>query len=416
MRTPLSDIDSTSIRIFKTLLSKMGGHHGAWRSALRVMVSVCAAVALATAGCTQLPAAGPSAAAIEAKSEDVSTLNYTVVDVDETALDVLTRRFSASLASSFGGSRRGGPEALGVGDEVEVTIWEAANGGLFSTSSGALGGGSKSTIIPAQPVSSAGVISIPYAGSIQAAGRTPTEVKGAIETALAGKAIEPQALVTVKRSASNRVTVMGDAARGGIVQVPAGGLRLLDAVAGSGGFNAPTEEIMVELVRGGSTTRVPMTRIISDPRENIYVRPDDVIALLRSPQSFTTFGATGANALVRFPVTGIKLDEAVARVGGLLDYRADPAGVFVFRYEQPAVVRALGASDAEIRTSDGIPVVYRLDLRDPKGLFRAKRFDVADGDLVYVANANLNELQKFVALVTTVTQPPLAVGRTLDAF
>jgi polysaccharide export outer membrane protein len=55
-------------------------------------------------------------------------------------------------------------------------------------------------------------------------------------------------------------------------------------------------------------------------------------------------------------------------------------------------------------------------MRDPRGLFRAQRFEVYDGDLVYVANANLNELQKFVALIGSATQPPLTVRRTVNAF
>ena len=162
------------------------------------------------------------------------------------------------------------------------------------------------------------------------------------------------------------------------------------------------------------SARVPLTRIVSEPEENVYLAADDVVAFLRRPQTFTVFGAAGTNREVDFPLTGIMLDEALARVGGLVDLRSDPAGVFVFRYEQPAVARAL--DDPAAQAAGRRPVVYRLDLRDPKGLFRAKRFEVADGDLVYVANANLNELQKFVALVNGLAQPPLVVRRAAEAF
>ncbi len=379
---------------------------------MRRIAATCVLVALVVAGCSQLPGAGPSAAGIVGGGDEPAGLAYTVVDVNEPVLDLLAGRFKSSLAGTFGPNGARIAETIGIGDEVDVTIWEAANGGLFSSSAGQLvGGGSKSTQIPTQPVGSTGTISIPYAGSVQAAGRTPIEVKTSIEAALAGKAIEPQALVTVRRAASNRVTVMGDAARGGVVPLTVRGLRLLDAVAASGGVAAPVEEVTVELVRGGTTARVPLTRIISEPNENVYLRPDDVVALLQQPQLFTAFGATGANTQVKFPVTGITLDEAIARVGGLQDFRADPAGVFVFRYEQPAIARQLSPDAAQQGLQGGIPVVYRLDLKDPSGLFRAQRFEVADGDLVYVANANLNELQKFIALIGTINQPFLLAQR-----
>jgi polysaccharide biosynthesis/export protein len=382
--------------------------------ALRLLV--CGLLALAAAACAQLPGAGPSSGRIVESAVDRSRMSYALVPVDEAVLDVLDLRRRASFAGTFGGSRGGTSETIGVGDIVVVTIWEAAHGGLFSTSSGTVGGGSKSTTIPDQQVSSSGTIDVPYAGAIRASGRTPEQVKASIEAALEGKAIEPQALVVVRRSMTNTVTVTGDVVSGQIVNLSPRGTRVLDAIASAGGIGSPTEEVMVELVRGRSTQRVPLTRVISNPAENVYLRPDDTLALLRKPLVFNALGATGANTDVRFPVTGITLDEAIARVGGLLDLRADPAGVFVFRYEQPDIAAHFQAAAGIPASAAGVPVVYRLDLRDPKGLFLAKRFEVADGDLVYVANANLNELQKFVALIGTVTQPTNQVRRTVEGF
>jgi polysaccharide export outer membrane protein len=51
------------------------------------------------------------------------------------------------------------------------------------------------------------------------------------------------------------------------------------------------------------------------------------------------------------------------------------------------------------------PVVYRLDLSDAKSYFFARRFPVEDKDVIYVANARLNELQKFFTLLNTITGP-----------
>jgi polysaccharide biosynthesis/export protein len=44
-------------------------------------------------------------------------------------------------------------------------------------------------------------------------------------------------------------------------------------------------------------------------------------------------------------------------------------------------------------------------LSDAKSYFLAQRFPIEDKDIVYVANAELNELQKFFTLLNTLTGP-----------
>jgi protein involved in polysaccharide export with SLBB domain len=72
---------------------------------------------------------------------------------------------------------------LGIGDVVSVTIFEAAAGGLFVPSEAGARPGNFVTL-PNQIVDSKGNITVPYAGAIRAAGRTPSEVQQAIIEAL----------------------------------------------------------------------------------------------------------------------------------------------------------------------------------------------------------------------------------------
>jgi polysaccharide export outer membrane protein len=66
---------------------------------------------------------------------------------------------------------------------VSVTIFEAAAGGLFVPSEASARPGNFVTL-PNQIVDSKGNITVPYAGAIRAAGRTPSEVQQAIIEAL----------------------------------------------------------------------------------------------------------------------------------------------------------------------------------------------------------------------------------------
>jgi polysaccharide biosynthesis/export protein len=72
---------------------------------------------------------------------------------------------------------------LGIGDVVSVTIFEAEAGGLFLPSEADARPGNFVTL-PDQMVDSDGNITVPYAGTIRAAGRTPLEVQQAIIEAL----------------------------------------------------------------------------------------------------------------------------------------------------------------------------------------------------------------------------------------
>jgi polysaccharide export outer membrane protein len=153
-----------------------------------------------------------------------------------------------------------------------------------------------------------------------------------------------------------------------------------------------------------------LTRISSDPRENIYLRPNDVMTLIRDPQTFIAFGATGRNAEIPFDAEGINLSQALAKAGGLLDFRADPAGVFVFRFEQEKLARSLRPGSPLISHGHLTPIVYRLNLRDPNSLFIAQGFRMENRDFVYVSNAPITDLQKVVQVFTQVSGPAVTAA------
>jgi len=148
-----------------------------------------------------------------------------------------------------------------------------------------------------------------------------------------------------------------------------------------------------------------METLVSDPAENIYAEPGDVLTIVRQPQSFTVFGAAGQNTQIDFQAARLMLVEALAKAGGLQDARSDPAGVFLFRWETPATVEALGRKPLPIGPDGASPVIYRLNLADARSYFLAGRFPVRDKDVLYIANADVNEFQKFLLLLNTATAP-----------
>jgi polysaccharide export outer membrane protein len=291
-------------------------------------------------------------------------------------------------------------------------------------------------VIPEQEVGADGGISVPFAGRIRAAGRFPAEAQQAIEARLAEKALQPQVLVIVRKSPTNTVTVLASesegassgatgetsvvslvsnlsnaasaaVAAGGRVPLSPGGDRLLQVIAAAGGAKAPVHETFVQLSRGGITATMPLHQLVSDPAEDIFAQPGDVLTLIPLPQTFSVFGATGRNAEIPFGAERITLAEALGKSQGLRDDLAKPEGVFLFRYEPNSLVRALNEPIATEARGGVSPIVYRFNLRDGKTFLLAQQFPIRDKDVIFVADAASVQGQKLASLLQTVTGPVL---------
>ena len=360
----------------------------------------------ALGGCSTLPTAGPTTGQVVDQAVKDDQPRFDIVDVDSNVVSTLLAQPTESFRNRFLKYGKPPDPKIGIGDSITVTIWEAAGGGLFGAGiTAGVSPGSRSVTIPDQVVARDGAISVPFADRIPVAGKSPLEVQRVIEQRLADKAIEPQALVAITKSISNSATVSGEVVAGARVPLSVNGDRLLDVIALAGGAKAPVYDTFVRLSREGVTATIPMEKLVSEPAENIYAWPGDVLTLVSVPQTFSVFGAAGTNIQVAFGAQEITLAQALAKAGGLQDLRADPAGVFLFRFEPPAVVGALKAPPLAIGPGGTSPVVYRLDLSDANSYFFAQRFPVEDKDIIYVANARLNELQKFFTLLNTITGP-----------
>jgi polysaccharide export outer membrane protein len=180
--------------------------------------------------------------------------------------------------------------------------------------------------------------------------------------------------------------------------------RLLDALAAGGGSSAPVNKTSIQLTRGDQVRSMSLDAVIRDPRQNIALQPGDIVTALTLSQSFTVLGAANRNEEINFEASGISLAQALGRVGGLQDNRSDARGVFIFRFENQEVLGNLAQS--AYRTPDGkIPVIYRVDMKNPSTFFVAQRFPLQDKDVLYIANANGTELQKFLNLVLSGLYP-----------
>ncbi len=356
--------------------------------------------------CGTLPTSGPSAAevvgmdAVESNQQNWRG-KVAIIDLNnDTAAEVLQPLQHNSLRELGRYSVYAG--AVQVGDVLDITIWESPPAVLLGGALNSVGSGNAQTLrLPEQMVNQSGRVSVPFIGSVSAAGRQPEAIQHEIQMRLRRMANQPQVLVRLAQNNSADVSVVRD---GNSVRMPltARGERVLDAVAAAGGAPAGIRDVSVQLTRNGQTRSVPFERLLADGGENIVLSPNDVVVLLTKPMSFTALGAVGRPQKIGFVEGNMSLSQALGQAGGLLDRRSDAQGVFVFRYEPLAALpidkqeRVLaGGYDRQM----AVPVVYRVNLQDAHALLRIQRFELKNKDIVYVANAPLFEFQKFMQII-----------------
>ena len=348
-----------------------------------------------------LPSSGPSMAQV-VEQEKIDSPIPVVEVTDAVARRVLAAQRADSFAETLSVKAPPG-YVVGAGDVLEVSIWEAPPAALFGVAVVDPRAGlttTRQTTLPEQIVNVDGVINVPFAGTVPVAGKMPQQIEAELVQRLKGKANQPQVLLRVIRNATSNVTVVGEVTASTRMPLTPKGERLLDAIAAAGGVRQPVGKITIQLSREGKVMTMPLDNVIQDPKQNVYLQPGDVVTALFQPLSFTALGATGKNEEVNFEAQGITLAQALGRMAGMRDAQADARGVFIFRFEEPGVVKENGQPLPQ--TPEGrVPVVYRVDLKDPRAFLVAQNFPMKNKDVLYVANAPAAELQKFLNILTS---------------
>ena len=368
-------------------------------------------LAVLLSGCAVMPNSGASRMQVQGVERSRILEGVVVKSVDDALARQLgdSKRFKP-FDEVFGSVKPQG-YLIGPGDTIVITVWETPPSILFGGVAldpkvGALS--TSAEALPAQMVMDDGTISMPFAGRIRVAGRSVREIENEITARLQGKANNPQVMVRASGNPTSQISVIGDVNRSANLPLTPKGERLLDALAAAGGVTQPVTKVSLQLSRAGITAGMPLDSIIRDPRQNIPLLPGDVLTALFQPWTFSVLGATGKNQEVPFEAQGISLAQALARSGGLNDNRADPGGVFVFRFEDAPLV---GEPSVQLADGGKVPVVYQVDFNDPASFLVTQNFPVQDKDVIYVANMPSAELEKFLRMVGLVLTPSLNIGR-----
>lgn len=154
---------------------------------------------------------------------------------------------------------------IGPEDMLTVTVWK------------------NDTLSKAVPVRPDGKISLPLLHDIQAAGLTAMQLRDKLAAALAEFMPNPEVSVIVSDVRSFRVSVLGEVARPGVLQLKSE-TTILEALAMAGGFRdfaSPSKIVVFRKDSYGNTHKLTFNynRALRGQEDNLALRSGDVIVV-----------------------------------------------------------------------------------------------------------------------------------------
>jgi polysaccharide biosynthesis/export protein len=321
-------------------------------------------------------------------------------------------------------------------DVLRVTVWNHPE--LTNPS------GTRDELV-GRVVNADGRFFFPYAGSVQAAGRTVDQIRDDLVTGLKRTIKTPQVDVSVMQYRGQRVHIAGEVRTPGVQAINDVPPDLTEMLARAGGFTPEADLAGVTVTRGTRTLRVDVQSLYyqGDMRSNVRLQPGDVVNVpeRRDNRVFVT-GEVIRPAPLWMPRGRMSLAEALAEAGGVNPLSASAGQVFVIRGGSTAgngagsgAPSAGGAgTSASTSTSTNTSTststsaspgasssaangdgegerarIYHLDAASPNAFLLADRFDLAARDVIYVDTAPIVRWNRVISNVL----PSALVGRDM---
>ncbi len=346
----------------------------------------------------------PEATVVQSSSEEA----FALIEVDRAVASTVSHALASQADSPFFKDTSAGAVVIGAGDTLEISIVSTSEDGFVDFTTTSITPVS-STPLPPQEVSSSGTVNVPPVGRILARGKTVQQFENFVTRRLSTVFVKPSVIVRLSNRQSARVTVTGQVGAPGAVSLSAADSRLIDMITAAGGPTARSADLQVTLIRRGRSATIGMDKLYNESRYNIFALPGDVILIEGANRKLTVLGAGASSATLYFDEPSVSLVDALGRFGGLQNQRADLKGVFLYRESPRATILNLGA-DVEHIPGPLIPTIYRFDFTQPTVLFTANAFEIADGDILFISDNRLTEINGVISAFAPFVPTPVQIA------
>ena len=224
-----------------------------------------------------------------------------------------------------------------------------------------------------------GTFFYPFAGVVQAAGRTVEDIREELTKKLSKYIVKVQLDVRVAAYRSQRVYVVGEVLNPGIFLVKDIPLTVLEAINNAGGVTPESADLRnITLTRKDKAYSINLLSLYEggDLSQNVLLQHGDVLNV--PDNAFNKVFVLGENTMGRFRgqvrsvvmnKARMTLTEAISESGGVIQDTSDAARIFVFR------------------TGTGKSEIFHLNAKSPDALILAERFPMQPRDIVFVDTA-----------------------------
>ncbi len=351
------------------------------------------ALALALLGACALPRGAPTPYEVLGSANVAHDAPIQVVPVTRESLATLARWPQPEGLSRMNWPRNPGrPTARTIrpGDRLELAVWDSQTSSLITTEA------QRVANLQAMIVPATGRVFIPYVGEVPVAGLTTDVARREIEKRLHPAVPDAQVQLTVIPGSDNTIDVVSGVARPGRIALPETSPTLLAVLAEAGGIAPTLRNPLVRLTRGGRSFTIAARTLYSDPAYDIVLQGGDRLIVEEDERSFIALGAAGRQQEIPFTQDSIDALTALSAIGGLNPSRAHLNGLMVLREYPEAAVRADGTGPEKPW------VVFTFDLASAEGLFAARHFKIAPGDVVLATESPLPGIAQLIGIARNV--------------
>lgn len=279
---------------------------------------------------------------------------------------------------------------VGPRDILTITVWEHPEltipAGEFRSAESA------GTVVGED-----GTIFYPYAGVVQAAGRTVEQIRADLTKRLSRYIENVQLDARVAAYRSQRVYVVGEVNNPGIQLVRDIPLTVLEAINNASGFTEEADRRNLILTRNNKTYQINLLALYEggDTTQNVLLQHGDVLnAPDRRFNKVFVLGEVSTPGSLFMNKGRMTLNEAIGDVGGVNEDSSDAAQIFVFR------------------GGIGKPSIYHLNAQSPDALLLADRFPLQPRDVIYVDAAQGIRWNRVIAQI----QPTVTLLNSFDGL
>ena len=279
---------------------------------------------------------------------------------------------------------------VGPGDVLTIIVWDHPE---LTTPAGQYRSADQAGTV----VNEDGTLYYPYVGTLQVTGKTTRQIRDMLARSLAKYIEKVQLDVRVAAFRSQRIYVVGEVAKPGLLPITDVPMTVLEAVNQAGGFGPEADHSRVLLTRKGTTYRVDIQSMYEAgaTEQNALLESGDILNVQdRSFNKIFVLGEVQKPGSLVMTKKRSTLAEALADTGYIAQDRSNPKWIYVMR----------GDSD--------VPELFHLDGSSPDAMLLADRFPLKPRDIVYVDAADVVRWNRVITNVLPTAQTLFQVSGT----